>query len=147
MEFRTILIGGIIPSVFLGLGTVLMKLSLKGGISLPFYLVLVGAAVLLYGGTSLFLTNERNLTLQGGLFAFGMGLTWSTAIFCMSYSISKLNMPVSVIAPLTNSNALIAVVLSMIIFSEWRDLNISKVFVGTLFIISGATLVSMASVK
>lgn len=147
MELRTLLIGGIIPSVLLGSGTVLMKLSLRSGISLPVYLVVIGATVLSYGLMAVAITGAKSLTFTGGLFALGMGLAWSTAIFCMSYGISVLKLPVSVIAPLTNSNALVAVILSAIVFAEWKDLNFMKVLCGTILIVAGASIVSIAFEK
>lgn len=147
MELRTLLIGGIAPAILLGSGTFLMKLSLRSGISLPIYLAIVGATVLTYGCIASHATHSKLITPLGGLFAFGMGLTWATAIFCMSYGISVLKLPVSVIAPLTNSNALVAVALSAIVFAEWRDLNFAKVLCGTVLIIAGATIVSTAVQK
>lgn len=147
MELRTLLIGGIVPAILLGSGTVLMKLSLRSGISLPIYLVIVGVAVLSYGCIATCMTDSKLITPLGGLFALGMGLTWSTAIFCMSYGISVLKIPVSVIAPLTNSNALIAVALSAIVFAEWKDLSFAKVLCGTVLIVTGATVVSSAVQK
>jgi transporter family protein len=102
----------------------------------------VGSAVLTYGCLAFIATDAKGLTPAGGLFAFGMGLTWSTAILCMSYGISVLNIPVSIIAPLTNSNALVAVLFSAIIFAEWKDLNFTKVLCGTALVVLGATIVS-----
>lgn len=147
MELRTLFIGGIVPSILLGSGTVLMKLSLRSGISLPIYLVIVGGAVLCYGSIAVLLTGSKTATMAAGLYAFGMGLAWSTAIFCMSYGISVLKIPVSVIAPLTNSNALVAVLLSAIFFAEWNELNFMKVLCGTILIVAGATIVSTAFEK
>jgi uncharacterized membrane protein len=144
MELRTLLIGGIIPATLLGSGTVLMKMSLRSGISLPVYLMIVGGTVLLYGSAAAVFTSGRTLTPLGGAFALGMGAAWATAIFCMSYGISVLKLPVSVIAPLTNSNALIAVLLSSIVFAEWRELSLIKVLCGTVLIVAGATIVSTA---
>lgn len=145
MGLKTLLIGGIIPSILLGYGTVLMKLSLQNGISLPSYLVVVGSTVLLYGGVALSITGQNSLSLTGGFFALGMGLAWETAIFCMSYGISVMKLLLLIIAPLTNSNALVAVLVSSIVFAEWRDLNALKVLCGTIFIVVGATIVSTAS--
>jgi uncharacterized membrane protein len=147
MELRTLLIGGIFPSILLGSGTALMKMSLRSGISLPVYLMIVGGTVLAYGGAGAVLTSEKHLTPLGGAFAFGMGVTWATAILCMSYGISVLKLPVSVIAPLTNSNALVAVLLSSLVFAEWRELSLMKVLCGTVLIVTGATIVSTSVEK
>lgn len=142
MEIRTIFIGGVFPALLLGMGTVIMKLSLRAGISLPIYLVFVGFSIFCYGIFFAFQTGMREVTVNGGLFAILMGLSWSTAIYCMSYGIAVLKLPVSVIAPLTNSNAIVAVILGALVFSEWRDLNFVKVLIGTVLIVLGGIIVS-----
>jgi transporter family protein len=73
-----------------------------------------------------------------------MGLAWSLAIGAMAYGVSTLKMPVAVIAPLTNSNALVAVALAAVFFGEWRDLNMVAVLSGATLIIAGAAVVSAA---
>lgn len=45
MNFKSIFIGGLLPTVMLGLGAVLMKLSMRAGSSVPNYLVQVGGTV------------------------------------------------------------------------------------------------------
>lgn len=50
----------------------------------------------------------------------------------MAYGMGVLKLPVSIIAPLTNSNALIAVLVGAVVFSGWRNLNLSLVALGTL---------------
>lgn len=142
MEGRTLFIGGILPAILLGTGTVLMKLSVRSGISLPIYLVIVGATVFGYGTVAAVMTHSKTVSASSGLFAFCMGLTWATAILCMSYGISILKLPVSVIAPLTNSNALVAVLLSALLFSELQNLSFPKVFAGTILIVVGAVVLS-----
>lgn len=68
-----------------------------------------------------------------------MGTTWTLAIACMAYGMGGLRLPVSIIAPLTNSNALIAFLVGAMAISEWRNLNLPLVALGTLLICSGAT--------
>jgi transporter family protein len=78
------------------------------------------------------------------MLATAMGTTWTLAIACMAYGMGVLKLPVSVIAPLTNSNALIAVLVGGVVFSEWRNLNLSLVALGTLLICAGATVISLS---
>jgi uncharacterized membrane protein len=73
-----------------------------------------------------------------------MGLAWSAAIAAMAYGVSTLRMPVSVIAPLTNSNALVALALAALFFGEWRELEMARVLLGTGLIVAGASIVSSA---
>lgn len=76
--------------------------------------------------------------------AIAMGLVWSIAIDAMAYAISVLKVPVPVIAPLTNSNALVALALSSIFFKEWQCLDMPRVLAGTLVIVVGKTIVSIS---
>ncbi len=52
--------------------------------------------------------------------------------------------PVSIIAPLTNSNGLIAVLVGGLAFSEWCNLNFSLVALGSLLICAGAMVISLS---
>lgn len=62
----------------------------------------------------------------------------------MAYAVSVLNIPLSILAPITNVNALVAVALSAIVFGEWQSLHLLKVISGTLLIVIGAGIVSTA---
>lgn len=138
------LIGGAIPAVCLGLGTVLMRASLGAGASIPLYLAVVGSVVALLGWAAFIWSGGPILSVRPVLLAAAMGTTWTLAIACMAYGMGVLNLPVSIIAPLTNSNALIAVLVGGMAFSEWRDLNLSLVALGALLICAGATVISLS---
>lgn len=144
MNAKSLLIGGFLPTVLLGLGTVLMKLSMREGTSVPNYLVQVGGTVLCVGLLATLLGGGWVSSSRAQLFAVLMGLAWATAIGSMAYAISTLGMPVSIIAPLTNSNALVALAASALVFREWGSLNGPRVLVGTLFIVLGAVVVATA---
>lgn len=144
MTLSGIVIGGVLPAVCLGLGTVLMRASLGAGASIPFYLGAVGSTVAVLGWGALLWTGGTAPSREAGLFAVAMGTTWTLAITCMAYGIGVLKLPVSVIAPMTNSNALVAVVVGAVAFAEWRHLNIATVALGTVLICAGATIVSLS---
>ena len=57
-----------------------------------------------------------------------------------------LKLPVAVVAPLTSANALVAVAVAggVVVFSEWRSMDMPMTFGGALLICGGATLVSLA---
>jgi hypothetical protein len=141
-----ILVGGVIPALFLGLGTVLMRSSIVAGASIPTYLAVTGTTIALVGWISVALTGQAGgLRMSGGVgWAIAMALTWSAAIACISYGFGTLKLPVAVIAPLTNANALVAVAVAAVAFGEWRSLDVPMIVGGTLLISVGATLVSLA---
>jgi transporter family protein len=144
MTLSGLLIGGLVPAICLGLGTVLMRASLGAGASIPLYLAVVGSVVGLLGWSTFLWTGGSTPSLRPILFAATMGATWALAIACMAYGMGVLKLPVSVIAPLTNSNALVAVLVGAVVFAEWRNLNLSLVALGTLLICAGATVISLS---
>lgn len=144
MTLSGFLIGGVIPAICLGLGTVLMRASLGTGASIPVYLALVGSTVAMLGWGATFLLGAAAPPPRAMGFAIVMGAGWTLAIACMAYGMSVLKLPVSVVAPLTNSNALVAVLIGAIAFAEWRTLNLPLVALGTVLICSGATVIALA---
>ncbi|QBK05916.1 hypothetical protein DW355_15325 [Hylemonella gracilis] len=144
MQTRAFLLGGVLPTVLLGLGTVLMKLSMREGTSVANFLLHVGLAVLTVGLAGSWLGGGWKITPRGLLYATAMGLCWSVAIGAMAYGVSTLRIPLAVLAPLTNANALVALTLSLLIFREWEDLKLAQALTGTVLIIAGAAVVSTA---
>jgi uncharacterized membrane protein len=144
MNLKSLFIGGLLPTVLLGLGTVLMKLSMREGSSVPNYLVQVGGTVLCVGLLATVAGGGWVSTSRAQMFAGLMGLAWACAIGSMAYAVSTLGVPVSIIAPLTNSNALVALAISALVLREWPDLNGPRVLAGALFIVVGAVVVATA---
>ena len=140
------LVGGVIPALFLGPGTVLMRSSIVAGASLPTYLAVTGTTVAMVGWISVALTGQAGrLRMSGGVgWAIAMALTWSAAIACISYGFGTLKLPAAVTPPLTNASALVAGAVAAVAFGEWRHLDVSMIVGGTLLISVGATLVSPA---
>lgn len=144
MDLRALLIGGLVPTVLLGLGTVLMKLSMRAGSSVPNYLVQVGCTVAAVGLLASGLGGGWVSTPRATMFAMAMGLAWACAIGAMAHAVSALAIPVSIVAPLVNSNALVALLCSAIVFGEWSQINGLRALLGTVCIAAGAIVVSTA---
>lgn len=79
----------------------------------------------LLGWAALVWTGDPVSSVRPVLLAAAMVTTWAVAMACMAYGIGVLKLPVSIIAPLTNSTALVAVAVGALAFSERRDLNLS----------------------
>jgi uncharacterized membrane protein len=145
MDIRAIAVGGLLPALCLGMATVLMKLSFRHHISIPAYVTLVGATICIVGLLSAVFTQRWHITLQSGAAAIAMGCIWSCASIAMAIGLTRLDLPVAIIAPLSNSNAIVAVLLSALLFREWETLNVMKVLLGTALIVAGASLVSTSN--
>jgi transporter family protein len=144
VNLAAIMIGAVVPSVCLGLGTVLMRGSVGAGATIPAYLATVGTTIAVIGWSSLLLTGSAMASLKANAYAGAMGVSWSLAIACIAYGMGPLKLPVAIVAPLTNSNALVAVFVGAIIFSEWRELNMIVVGIGALLICAGAATISLS---
>lgn len=139
-----LLAGGVAPAALLGVSTVLMRLSIGAGASTPLYLTAVGLTIALLGGAATAVTGANGGSARAIVFAIAMGVSWAGAIACMSYGFSVLKLPVAVVAPLTNSNALVAVALGAALLGEGRGLDIRYALAGAALIGAGATVVSFA---
>lgn len=144
MSLKSLFLGAVLPTLLLGLGTVLMKLSMREGSSIPNYLVAVGISVLSVGIAGTVVGAGWVSQARAIFYAASMGLVWAGAIGSMAYAVTVLNIPLSILAPITNANALVAVALSAIVFGEWQSLHLLKVISGTMFIVIGAAIVSTA---
>jgi hypothetical protein len=116
------------------------------GASIPTYLAMVGTTISVIGWAGLALTGNVSglgVTPASG-WAVCMAVVWSIAIACMSYALGTLRIPVSIIAPFTNSNCLVALVGGAIAFREWHQIDGPRALVGTLLVVTGASVVATA---
>jgi drug/metabolite transporter (DMT)-like permease len=137
-----VLLGGLLPAVLFGVGTTLQKASNDSGISSPFYLGSLSIGFLLAAVSLYIYEPSRALSVRSGTFAILNGVLWGAAYCCMMFVLSKFQTPMSKLIPLVNMNTLVAVLLCFVVFSEWNQVNISKLLVGTVLIVVGGTLVA-----
>lgn len=144
MNLTSIAIGGLMPALLIGIGTVLMRGSVGAGASIPAYLACVGTTVALIGWGSVAMFGGGVPGPKAIILACGMGAAWAVSIGCIAYGLGTLRLPLSVVAPITNSNALVGVICGALVYSEWKHLNMPMVAIGALMICGGATLVSLS---
>jgi hypothetical protein len=78
------------------------------------------------------------------LLAIVYGFLWSIASGCIVYALNTYHPPMSKLVPIFNMNTLVAVTLTLIIFSEWQQVHLLKLILGVLFVVLGGTLVGLA---
>ena len=139
-----LVIGGLLPAIFFGLFAIFSKSSNSLGIALGYYLLLLGLAVVLIGFACLLIFPDRVISFASGRDAFLSGCTWAIGSALVAIALSRYHVPISQLVPLYNMNTLVAVLLGLWIFSEWQDINFTKLFTGSLLIIIGGTLVAWA---
>ncbi len=136
---KGLLIGGLGASLFFGLAGVLAKTTSGTGIGISGYLFFMGVAYMVVATLTF---TSPNLSLNGALLASMVGACQAIGMALVLYAVVSFGSPMSQLAPLYNTNTLVAVILSLVIFSEWQSVNVTKVMIGSLLIVIGSTLVA-----
>jgi len=137
-----LLIGGFIPAVLFGIAGFFQKVSTNQGITLGVHLISIGVGVVVVGITLCIFQSEQSFTIKKAIPSLVVGMSWGLGMTLVALAIIKYAVPLSVITPLYNMNTLVTVAAALIIFSEWKDVNMAKLVLGSLLIVGGGILVS-----
>jgi glucose uptake protein GlcU len=139
------IVGGIVPAVIFGLGGIFVKASNQEGISINYLILFSGMGALSISILAFMLFGEKSMSVKSCIYAFLVGATWALGVFLVTMALIKYNTPMSIISPLNCTACFVTVLLALIIFSEWKNLHIIRLVVGTVLIVVGAILVSTSS--
>jgi len=143
-QYLAILLGGIIPAICFGLTGVLAKASTDRGIDMASYLLCVGVAVLLDGVILSFMVGQRAISIGSSLYAISVGVVWGVGIALFGYVLSFHKAPVSAIVPFHAVSVLVAVLIALVVFAEWKTVNVPLLLMGSFLMVAGGVLVSKA---
>lgn len=139
-----LIVGGLLPAIFYGVGSIFTKASTKAGIGVAPYLIIIGCTIALTGGALWLVSADRAVSWRSGLYAAGFGFAWTIATGCVAAALSVYGAPISKLVPLYNMNTLIAVILGLWIFAEWQEARASQLLIGAALIIAGGIFVTRA---
>lgn len=139
-----IIIGGILPAFAFGIAGTLQKSAIKAGIGTGPYLFFLAVGVAAASAAVFVFQQDKTLSTRSALFATGIGIFFATGMGLVSVALHRFNAPLSTLVPLYNMNTLVAVLLALVIFAEWKDISTAKLLAGTLLIVAGGILVSNA---
>jgi len=139
-----LILGGFLPAIIYGGSAILQKMSVNSGISLSAFLIASGVGLTSVGVCYYFFDGSFSVSTRSGIYACVFGATWGVATGLVAYTLLNFEVPISQLVPLYNMNTLIAVLLALIVFSEWKDLNVIKLLVGSCLIVVGAIFVANA---
>jgi transporter family protein len=141
-NYLGILIGGIVPAIIFGIGGVFVKASNQQGISLNYYILFTSLGVLIFSIIAFFLFNEKLVNFKSGAYAFTVGATWAVGVLLVAFALNKYNTPMSIISALNCTACLVTILLSLLLFSEWKETHVIRLLIGSIMIVTGAMLVS-----
>jgi transporter family protein len=143
-KYTPLIIGGLIPALLYGLAGVFQKWSAREGGSVSVYLIGFGVATVIVGVVyRAVLSDGASPTTSVGL-ALLAGLVFGVGAGLISLALIRFDAAISQLAPLYNMNFLITVLLGLLIFSEFRDLQVPRLLAGALLILVGGWVVSGA---
>ena len=146
MDHKTlaIVLGGVLPAILLGIAGIFQKFSANGGIGTGPFLIGVGLTTVVVGGVFVVVEKQAVITGQSAAFTLLYGLVWATATGFVAISLSRYGGQISQLVPLYNMNTLVAVLLGLVIFAEWRNVDSWKLLAAAVLIVAGGVLASRA---
>jgi uncharacterized membrane protein len=139
-----LLMGGVAPALLWGVTGIFQKQSAAAGLD-PFrYMLVLGLVVAAAGGVGALAFRGGPWPAMGVGHAALAGLGYSAATALMSLALWRYGVPVSKIAPILSCNVLVTVLVGAFFLGEGATLSLGKLLVGTLLIVAGAILVSVA---
>lgn len=139
-----IIVGGLAPALLYGLTGIFAKASTKAGIGIGMYLFIIGIAIVLTGVIFYFIMPDKSVSLRSGVHAFALGLCWGFGTGLVALGLSTYAIPLGKLVPIYNMNTLVAVLLALWIFAEWKQVKVPELLIGSLLIVIGGTLVARA---
>lgn len=135
----SLLVGGVLPAICLGLSGVCQKLSAAGGIGTGPFLIVIGLTSAVVG---LFFCADGDLswTRKGVVAAGCFGLFWAVGTGCIGLALKKYGAQISQLVPLYNMNTLIAVAIGLVAFAEWRTVQPLRISLAAVLIVAGGIL-------
>ena len=139
-----IIIGGVLPAIFLGLFSFFQKFGSREGVTPGAFLVVVGLTITLIGVVITAISRSGGFSVKGSIYTVLSGIFWALSLAGISYALSRYNVPMSKLNPIFNANTLTTVVLSLFLLGEWSEVNLLKVIAGAALVVVGAVVVSQA---
>jgi transporter family protein len=74
--------------------------------------------------------------------SFLLGIFWGMGNILVAIALVKFSVPISKLSPIYNINTLVVVLLGLFFFAEWKEVESTKLLLGTCLIIAGSLLVT-----
>ncbi|HPI76926.1 MAG TPA: hypothetical protein PLK80_09340 [bacterium] len=138
---KGVIIGGLLPALLFGIGSIFQKAGYKTGIAQSYYLISFASGIIAAGVVSFFVLKNSPFSYKAAAFAIGHGLFFGAGFVMIGAGLAVFNMPISKIVPLVNLSSLVVVALSFVVFKEYCEVNVFNLLAGAVLIVAGGMLV------
>ncbi len=143
-NFIGILVGGLLPALVFGLGAILQKHSNNLGIEQGVYLVCFAVGIVLTALLAYLLSPSFSGSSKAMMFSVGHGALFGLGFIGLALGFNHFGQPVARLIPLANMSTLVTVLLGLIVFREHLEMNVPILITGSILVIAGGILVSLA---
>lgn len=143
-ETLGLLVGGVLPAFLFAIDGVSSKAAARAGISWAPFIVITGLTIAAVGALAWPLDADRRFSAAGAGFGVLKGLVWAVGSVAVVFALDRLHAPLAKLAPIYNTNALIAAALGLAVFGEHAGLSVGRALGGGLLVVVGAALVATA---
>jgi uncharacterized membrane protein len=141
----SLLVGGLLPAVLFGLSGVVQKASARAGIGTGPFLVVVGLVVALAGGLVTAAERDAAVNRLSAGYAVLFGVLWGLGIAAIAVALGRYEGQISQLVPLYNMNTLVAVVVGLVVFSEWQGVQPGRLLLGAVLTVAGGVLAATSA--
>lgn len=142
LSLAALVLGGIVPAILYGVSNVLVKGAERAGIGVGPLIAIAGITVTLVGITAWVLLPDRGvITVKSGGLAALFGIVWALGSLAVALALSRYGAPLAQLVPVYNTNTLVAVLIALVVFGEWKQVQPSTLLVGACLILIGSVLV------
>jgi hypothetical protein len=139
-----LIVGGVIPALLYGIAGIFAKGSTNAGLGVGPFIMLEGASLVVVGGWFYFLAPAGTLSVQSGMHATLAGLSLGLGAGLTVFALIRFAAPISQISSLAATFPMVTVALGLWIFSEWKEVDVSRLLLGAVLIVVGGIIVSRA---
>jgi len=140
----SLLIGGFIPAVLFGVVATFQKVINKEGIGMGPYLMGIGATIFAVGAVYALCDRDFAATTRAGVYTVLFGVMWSAAMICVAIALKRYNGQIGQIVSIYNMNTLVTVVIGLVVLSEWKNVNPTRLLAAAVLITLGGVLAAQA---
>jgi hypothetical protein len=139
-----LLIGGLLPALFIGIALTFLKVSSLQGISAGTGMIFTGIGVTLAGVVAHLLGLSGGASGKSIPLSLLVGIFWGTGTLLMSYAVSRLNLSITISASLAAANVIVVSLLGVFFLGEGDGVSLLKLSIGITAIVAGSILVTTA---
>jgi uncharacterized membrane protein len=141
----SLVVGGLLPALLFGMSGVIQKTSARAGIGTGPFLMVVGIVVVAIGGIFTAVEQDTTMNWLSTLYAGVFGVLWAVGIGSIAIALGRYDGQISQLVPLYNMNTLVAVVIGLVVLSEWQSVQPGRLLLGAILTIAGGVLAATSS--